>query len=541
MKKYLILTFFVFSLALFAQEKVYFLQTDWSGGPGHEFFSNTNVFFDHYYVDYTTNNGLISFNSSIKNSVSVPFEYKGKIFTSTVQGLMAYDKSENTWEFTAPNIVYYLDHTILRDTLYILGMYKIFTYDGSKNDYGLGPNGFKFHSNTPTTYIFCLDAAGDYLYFGGRVGYSGCAYKYNQTLKQWVKMGGYFSDGIYCFIEYNGALYAGTHWSGAIYKWSGTNWSLFYSTGLMTVYDLKIFNGKLYACGITSGHTSGKIVDYDGTTWNTAYTGHGVRCMAIHDSKLYFSAHKSSPPGAVYAYDGTTSTQIYTLENEAYPTGLLSDNGNLYYGGIEHVYGGVNNSTLYKNGSTFYELYVRYLTSSTFSTFSGVWENLSYDTQTPANTGVNLYIMGRNNSELWGSNREFIYTPNNSPIQTTDKQIRYLAVLWSADPTSAPILEEVRINSGDYLSTRHLDYNNTIQIYPNPNNGTFNLKLAENLPKGSQIIVYNYIGKQIYNKNSIQLNANNNIEIKLTNTAAGIYVIEIVSENMKSQQKFYIQ
>lgn len=540
MKNYLIFTLLFAPHVLFAQPKVNYLQTDWSGGSGYPYYDYPTVFFDHYEIDYTTV-GELTANSNKKNSVNVPFLYKGKIYTSTVNGLMAFDKLSETWDFMTPNITY-LDHAILRDTLYVMGIYKIYACDGSTNDYGLGPNGFKFHSNTPNSYIFCLDAVGDYLYYGGRVGSSGTAYKYNQTLKEWVQMGGNFTQGVYCFAEYEGNLYVGTHWYGEIYKWNGTSWTEVYDTSLMTVMDLIVHDGKLYASGITTAHSGGRIYEYDGTNWQTIYTGYGVRYMTIHDNKLYFSAHKSTPPGAVYVYDGTTSTQVYTLENEAYPVGLLSDDGNLYYGGIEHVYGGVNNSTLYKNGTSFYELYVRYLNSSTFTSFSGIWGDLSYDIQTPANTGVKLYVIGRENTEDWGVNREFIYTPNNTSIQPTDKELRYRAVLWSADANATAKLEEVRMQTGDFVSTSQLDFNENLQIFPNPNKGIFNIRLPESIKEGSNIKIYNYLGKKVFElKNTKQINANDHFELAFSDACTGIYILEIISENQKFRQKLVIQ
>ena len=42
----------------------------------------------------------------------------------------------------------------------------------------------------------------------------------------------------------------------------------------------------------------------------------------------------------------------------------------------------------------------------------------------------------------------------------------------------------------------------TIQLYPNPNNGRFNLNLVE-LPEEAQVIIYNALGQIVYNRNCL--------------------------------------
>ncbi|MBN2235957.1 MAG: T9SS type A sorting domain-containing protein [Bacteroidales bacterium] len=536
MKQLSLFSLLLYSVLVYSQNTHTVVQTDWSRGWGQEYLTNSTGFFVHYGIDFSSSPGEITMNNTTKNSMGVPFEFKGRIFTSTVNGLMAFDTLAKTWDFLTPNI-YYLDHAILRDTLYVMGIRKIYAYDGSTNDYGLGPNGFWFHSNTPESYIFCIDAVGDYLYFGGRLGSSGSAYRYNPTSEVWEKMGSNFTQGVYCFEEYNGTLFVGTHWSGGIYAWNGSTWAYVYGMGLMTVYDLQIFNGKLYACGITTSHNTGKIVEYDGTSWTTIYSGHGVRYMTVHDNKLYFSAHKATPPGAVYAYDGTSSTQIYTLENEAFPVGLLSLNDELYYGGVEHVYGGTNNSKLYKSGNTFYELYVSYLNSSTITATTGDWGFLSSDKTEPSNTGVKMYVMGRDNTEEWGVNREFIYTPNNAQIQSTDTELRYQAVLWTADPSETPSLQEVRLQASISLGTSELEKTFEFNLFPNPSNGLIQIERNSSLSDDFSIEVYNYVGKLMFSK---EIQHSNLLELDLSNLPNGLYLIRFKQKDKQITQKLEI-
>ncbi|MBL0328360.1 MAG: SBBP repeat-containing protein [Bacteroidetes bacterium] len=67
---------------------------------------------------------------------------------------------------------------------------------------------------------------------------------------------------------------------------------------------------------------------------------------------------------------------------------------------------------------------------------------------------------------------------------------------------------------------------NDISIYPNPNNGTFNISFASQI-KNASIEVYNSLGSLVY-KEEI---ANQENSIELSNQANGLYFVKVMSEN----------
>ena len=67
--------------------------------------------------------------------------------------------------------------------------------------------------------------------------------------------------------------------------------------------------------------------------------------------------------------------------------------------------------------------------------------------------------------------------------------------------------------------------NSTIQIYPNPNSGEFNVLSSRELKNG-KIEIYNYLGQLIINETLIQ-----NLKINLSNNSNGIYLVRILENN----------
>lgn len=76
-------------------------------------------------------------------------------------------------------------------------------------------------------------------------------------------------------------------------------------------------------------------------------------------------------------------------------------------------------------------------------------------------------------------------------------------------------------------SVTELELADNIQVYPSPNRGTFTLKI-DNLRSHATLSIRNIVGQSIYQE---QLETNNiQKQISLTNTAAGLYFIEIINE-----------
>ncbi len=90
------------------------------------------------------------------------------------------------------------------------------------------------------------------------------------------------------------------------------------------------------------------------------------------------------------------------------------------------------------------------------------------------------------------------------------------------------------------LSSNELTNNPTVSLYPNPNNGIFNLKFLTNKSQDLTMDIYNIQGQNIYSE-KIKSTLNFNKEINITNLAKGVYYLKIRSENYNDTKKVVVK
>ena len=89
-----------------------------------------------------------------------------------------------------------------------------------------------------------------------------------------------------------------------------------------------------------------------------------------------------------------------------------------------------------------------------------------------------------------------------------------------------------------------LDDNNrkieSLVIYPNPNNGTFNILSRTDLPGKTHIEIYNLHGQVIYRKELQTLLKNTTVRINPGDLSPGIYVMKIMGDQFVISRKLLI-
>jgi hypothetical protein len=68
-------------------------------------------------------------------------------------------------------------------------------------------------------------------------------------------------------------------------------------------------------------------------------------------------------------------------------------------------------------------------------------------------------------------------------------------------------------------------------VYPNPNQGEFQVRFYNNFGEPVNVLVYNAAGQLVYNKLSVAGNAYSRIDVKLGNNSQGIYVVKIIGRS----------
>ena len=84
--------------------------------------------------------------------------------------------------------------------------------------------------------------------------------------------------------------------------------------------------------------------------------------------------------------------------------------------------------------------------------------------------------------------------------------------------------------SGYLNSNNFISINYSIDIFPNPTDGVFNLKLNSQQNLNAQLLIFNIEGRKIYDK-ILNLDKNENKLIDISNHKSGIYFIYLNSEN----------
>jgi len=89
-------------------------------------------------------------------------------------------------------------------------------------------------------------------------------------------------------------------------------------------------------------------------------------------------------------------------------------------------------------------------------------------------------------------------------------------------------------------SVQNVDESNNVKVYPNPNNGTFNIALSGTLTEKAQVAVFNLLGQQVYVA-PISLGSN---QVNLEGKSAGVYFYRIITETgsrLISEGKLIVQ
>ena len=128
------------------------------------------------------------------------------------------------------------------------------------------------------------------------------------------------------------------------------------------------------------------------------------------------------------------------------------------------------------------------------------------------------------------------YSPGENDILTKEVTLTIAASNGTVCPES---IDEMTLT---ILCT---DINNIVEtgqilLYPNPNDGSFNLKVENTVNESINIIIYNSIGKEVYNEKNISMYNNFNMVLSL-DQVPGIYTIILDGNKTQLSKKFIIK
>ncbi len=157
-------------------------------------------------------------------------------------------------------------------------------------------------------------------------------------------------------------------------------------------------------------------------------------------------------------------------------------------------------------------------------------------TATPVNGGNNpKYQWQRNSSDVIGA------TSNVWGTQQLSDNDNIRVILTSSYKCPQPAKDTSNtIRVAVLTGVNNVDGASSIQLYPNPNNGSFTIKGNIYTNKEVDIKITNAVGQLVYSNNALPQNQELNQQVNLPELANGTYQLTITTENNKYSHTFKI-
>ncbi|HTB32272.1 MAG TPA: T9SS type A sorting domain-containing protein [Bacteroidia bacterium] len=384
--------------------------------------------------------------------------------------------------------------------------------------------------------------------------------------QSWQPVGNGVDGTVNTLFVYDSVMYAGGSFTSPgnnIAQWNGSSWDSLRSGTNNEVYSIANYKGLVYIGGLftkVAGHSAGNVATWDGTNLEgfNLDEHEGVPSLHVYDSLLYIA---SDAYGGIALWDGKIirpfnygagnyilSMTIYnnTLcfgqldwfqEVTAWNNVILSNLGKAFVGNNPWS-NGIYALTVYKGklvaGGNFNEVNLKNKAENLAVWGDSLWKTgqlRANGTVYALTTYNNMLIAGGdfdsaggvpvNNIAAWnGTSWSAFGNGFNGPIYT-------LAIfdsnLYAGGDFSSPGNGIV-----EYISSPgavQIINNDSVNVFPNPNAGTFTVVCNRVITIASQpvIEIYNILGEKIYSANLLD----GNTVISLGKQAPGIYIYKI--------------
>jgi hypothetical protein len=292
-------------------------------------------------------------------------------------------------------------------------------------------------------------------------------------------------------------------------KWDGTNWYNVYNCPFSWVTDCIMYNGDFYICGNFDSTALG-IVDlavYKAGTWQKVggadcpkgFLG-SVGCMEVYKSELYIGGFISKVEGnvghGIQKWNGISWSEVGTG---------LQDNNNATVGWVTTLAFMTYQNKLYVAGSYGYA-------GNIYANGLSTWDGNQW-------CSIDTTFIGANAIAVFN---DTLFVNVGAADTISGIYINQLAKFLDITADSCSIgfgVDEI----GDEIG---------ISIYPNPNNGSFQINL--NKPTLGVLEILNSIGQIVFTK---VLTNETNIDISLPNLSQGIYFVSVQAEDFFTTKK----
>jgi hypothetical protein len=77
-------------------------------------------------------------------------------------------------------------------------------------------------------------------------------------------------------------------------------------------------------------------------------------------------------------------------------------------------------------------------------------------------------------------------------------------------------------------------------LYPNPNNGNFNIQFTSVSSNGVKVLVHDLLGRKLF-ENKFESNSNFNENVQLKNVQPGLYLLTVIDGDREEVRKIVIE
>ncbi|PZD78505.1 reprolysin-like metallopeptidase [Mesonia sp. K7] len=188
-----------------------------------------------------------------------------------------------------------------------------------------------------------------------------------------------------------------------------------------------------------------------------------------------------------------------------------------------------------------YDLTINVNTDGNYAAGTMVWIDWNQNCNFDANEEYNLgYAVNTPDGPTNGSPLS-ITVPTNAMTGTTTMRV---STRYNNYPTSCGTgydgeVEDYSINVGT-VSTENLGLNASVNIWPNPNQGEFTIRLSANNPLLTNIHIYDITGRLIYRK-EVAAQENTQETIRLNKAQTGVYFVKLSDKKGSITKKVIIE
>ncbi|MDO6596501.1 zinc-dependent metalloprotease family protein [Oceanihabitans sp. 2_MG-2023] len=193
------------------------------------------------------------------------------------------------------------------------------------------------------------------------------------------------------------------------------------------------------------------------------------------------------------------------------------------------------------NRDSTYDLTVNMNTDGAYTCYSVAWIDWNQNCLFEANEAYDLGSAYNTANGPAGNSPLAITVPTDAVLGSTTMRV---TTKWNGAATSCENnhdaeVEDYSVNVMTSLSVSEFT-SDAIQVFPNPNNGAFTIKLNSNSGNAIGVVVYDIRGRKVYN-NSFINHSSFNQTIELGNVQSGVYLLNITDGDRRITKKVIVE